>query len=242
MRSSATARRSAVSYLESTIPAGRGLHSTTAAATTGPASGPRPASSTPATSKCEGQPAQKSDDGVPESMLMRIPTFALSLCALAIASCGNAQSGDSPARPTPATGAPFKIEALGTFDEAWAISIEPGTGNLFITEKGGTMKFVQPANGRIGTVTGIPPVAYGGQGGLGDVAFLASEAAPTLGRRTIYLTWAHPGENDARYAAMGRGTLVCEEADACRIEGFKEIWRQQPAIRSPGHFSHKIAF
>src|SRR5690606_17095891 len=110
---------------------------------------------------------------------------------------------------------------------------------LFITEKPGTMKFVDLASGRQGTVTGLPRVLNQGQGGLGDVAFLPSESAPTLGRRTIYLTWADPGDGSASFAAMGRGTLVCEEADACRIEG---LWRQQPAIRSMGHYSHKIAF
>jgi glucose/arabinose dehydrogenase len=104
------------------------------------------------------------------------------------------------------------------------------------------MKFVDLASGRVGTVTGAPQVAVGGQGGFGDVAFLQSEAAATLGRRTIYLTWADPDEGRASKAVLGRGTLVCEEADACRIEGLKEIWRQQPAVASPGHFSHKIAF
>ena len=44
---SSSARRAAVSFLLSSRPEGRGLHSSTAAATTGPASGPRPASSTP---------------------------------------------------------------------------------------------------------------------------------------------------------------------------------------------------
>ena len=180
---------------------------------------------------------------------MRIPTFALSLSTLLIASCGSAQSGDSaPAStPAPAAGtaveapAPFAAASLGAFDEPWAIAFAPGTQVIFVTEKGGTMKFVDLPSGRLGTVSGLPEVAYGGQGGLGDVAFLASEASPTLDRRTIYLTWA--GEaGDARAAMMGRGTLVCEEADACRIEGLEEIWRQQPAVASPGHFSHKIAF
>ena len=42
-----SARRAAVSFLLSSSPDGRGLDNNTAAATTGPASGPRPASSTP---------------------------------------------------------------------------------------------------------------------------------------------------------------------------------------------------
>jgi glucose/arabinose dehydrogenase len=169
---------------------------------------------------------------------MRIPTFALSLCALAIASCGSAQSGDSAVKTTPAADAPFKVEALGTFNEAWAISIEPGTGNLFITEKGGTMKFVQPANGRIGTVTGIPQVAYGGQGGLADFIFAPDYAKS----HAIYLSWAEAGDGGNKGGAVGRGTLVCEEHDSCRIDGLKVIWRQQPKVPGVLQYALRMTF
>jgi aldose sugar dehydrogenase len=170
----------------------------------------------------------------------KLVAAAISPAALLIASCTSAQSGDS--APAAASSAPFTIEDKGSFDAPWAIAFAPGTQVLFVTEKAGTMKFVDLASGRLGTVTGLPAVLNQGQGGLGDVAFLPSESAPALDRRTIYLTWADPGDGTASFAAMGRGTLVCEEADACRIENLKQIWRQQPAIRSPGHYSHKIAF
>src|SRR5690606_33743522 len=132
---------------------------------------------------------QKSSVGVPESMLMRIPTFALSLSTLLIASCGSAQSGDSAATSTPApvagttvdAPAPFAAQSFGAFDEPWSIAFVPGTQVVFVTEKPGTMKFVDLPSGRLGTVSGLPQVAYGGQGGLGDVAFLPSEASATLG-------------------------------------------------------------
>ena len=182
---------------------------------------------------------------------MRFPTIALSLPALLIASCGSAQSGDSATQAARETGqttrtpsetvGPFAVTEHGTFDEPWGIAFAPGTEVIFITEKGGTMKFVDLPSGRVGTVTGVPEVAYGGQGGFGDVAFLESEASDTLDRRTIYLTWA-AAAGEGRRAQMGRGTLICEEADACRIEGLQVIWRQEPAVNSPGHFSHKIAF
>ncbi len=166
--------------------------------------------------------------------------IALSPAALLIASCSQAQSGDS--APAAAGEQPFAIEDKGTFDSPWGIAFAPGTQVLFITEKPGTMKFVDLASGRQGTVTGLPAVLNQGQGGLGDVAFLPSESGPTLDRRTIYLTWADPGDGSASFAAMGRGTLVCAQADSCSIENFQRIWRQQPAVRSPGHYSHKIAF
>jgi len=139
------------------------------------------------------------------------------------------------------SGRDLKSQEFGTFAEPWAAAFAPGTSLLFVTEKAGTLKFVDTANRRMGTVTGLPEVAYGGQGGLGDIAFLPSEAATTLGRRTIYLTWVEAGEGDTRGAALGRGTLVCAEADACAIEGLRVIWRQ-PKVTGRGHFGHRIAF
>ena len=164
---------------------------------------------------------------------------ALSPATLLIASCGQAQSGDSaPAGTAP----PFTIEEKGTFDSPWAIAFVPGTQVLFITEKPGTMKFVDLASGRLGTVTGLPAVVNAGQGGLGDVAFPPSESLATLDRRTIYLTWAEAGEGNLAGAALGRGTLVCAEADACRIDALQVIWRQSPKVGGRGHYSHRISF
>ena len=175
----------------------------------------------------------------------------LSIPALALASCGSAYSGDSAdAQSTPTAMAmepseeigPFAVTDMGRFDEPWGAAFAPGTDVLFITEKPGTMKFVDTRTGRLGTVTGLPEVDYGGQGGLGDVAFLKSEASGSLDRRTIYLSWAEAGDGDTRGAVVGRGQLVCGEADACAIEGLRVIWRQAPKVTGRGHYSHRIAF
>lgn len=132
---------------------------------------------------------------------------------------------------------PFTAASFGTFAEGWAIAVEPGTGNVFITEKAGTAKLFQPATGTTLNVTGLPDVAYGGQGGLGDIAFAPDYTASG----TIYLTWAKADEGDARRAVAGMGQLSCDE-DACAITGLTQIWQQEPAIESFGHFSHKLAF
>lgn len=175
---------------------------------------------------------------------------AISFTAFAAASCGAQSTGETPAdaRSTPApasevvvmSGRDFTSKEYGAFEEPWAAAFAPGTETIFITERAGTMKFVDVQSGKVGTVTGLPKVDYGGQGGLGDVAFLPSESGRTLGRRTIYLTWAEAGDNDTRGAALGRGTLVCEEADACRIDNLAVIWRQ-PKVTGRGHYSHRIA-
>ncbi|WP_246021544.1 PQQ-dependent sugar dehydrogenase [Alteraurantiacibacter aquimixticola] len=134
-------------------------------------------------------------------------------------------------------GSPFLAEAYIDLDEGWGIAIEPTTGNLLITEKGGTAKYFNPATGTTLEVNGLPEVAYGGQGGLGDVAFAPDYAESG----TVYLSWAKADEGEARRAVAGKGTFACDEA-ACTISGLTEIWQQDPAIESFGHFSHKIAF
>lgn len=173
-------------------------------------------------------------------------TFPLTSAILSplalLASCGAASLGDSDAvsTPAPSGAAGFKAEELARYEEPWAAAFAPGTRVLFVTERGGAIKFLDMANGRAGTVSGAPAVDYGGQGGLGDIAFLPAEASGTLSRRTIYLSWAEAGTADTRGAAVGRGTLVCGEADACRIEGLDVIWRQ-PKVTGRGHYSHRIA-
>ena len=170
---------------------------------------------------------------------MRIPTFALSLPLLVIASCGSAQSGDSAARtPAQNAAAPFKVAAMGTFAEPWAIALEPGTGRIFITEKAGTMKVVDPKSGQSGSVGGTPQVAYGGQGGFQDVVFAPDYAKS----HTIYLSWAEAGDGGNKGGAVGRGTLACPALDNCKVEGLKVIWRQQPKVGGVLQYALRMTF
>lgn len=156
-----------------------------------------------------------------------------------LASCASANDGDS--APAAADGG-FAVAPMGEFEEPWAIRFAPGTQTLFVTEKAGTLKVMDTASGTIATVAGVPQVDYGGQGGLGDVAFLPGEAGQPLDGRTIYLSWAEAGQNDTRGAAVGRGILVCAEITACRIKEFSVIWRQDEKVTGRGHYSHRIAF
>lgn len=169
----------------------------------------------------------------------------LAFVTLALASCNSAYSGESSAQSVvnsaDDTVGPFAVTQMGAFNEPWAMAFEPGTGNLFISEKKGAIQFLTP-NGAIGEVSGAPEVAYGGQGGLGDFAF----APDYTTSRRIYLSWAEraeePNPENKRRAVVGMGKLNCTGETKCAIEGLKVIWRQEPAIASFGHFSHRIAF
>lgn len=137
----------------------------------------------------------------------------------------------------------YTVSEHATFNEPWAIRFIPGMDLVFVTEKGGTARLVatgENAVQRLVTVSGLPEVDYGGQGGLGDVAFLPSEASDDIQGRTIYLSYAEAGEGDTRGAAVGRGTLRCWVADECAIEDWQVIWRQAPKVTGRGHYSHRI--
>ncbi|MDT0575009.1 PQQ-dependent sugar dehydrogenase [Croceicoccus sp. F390] len=133
----------------------------------------------------------------------------------------------------------FARENMGTFDEPWAMAFEPGTGNLFITEREGAIRIRQP-DGTISSVSGVPAVDYGGQGGLGDLVF----APDYLQSGAVYLSWAEAGPADTRGAVVGRAILKCEEdrASGCRLDDLKVIWRQEPKVTGRAHYSHRIAF
>lgn len=170
---------------------------------------------------------------------------------LAISSCGNANTGENAAasassspeasQPSETVG-PFAVRDLGRFDEPWAAAFVPGTDIMVITEKAGTLEGFDTATGERWEIAGAPTVDYGGQGGLGDVAFLDSESADTLGTRTIYLSWVEAGDGDTRGAVVGRGQLVCETRAECAVQDLNVIWRQTPRVTGRGHYSHRIAF
>jgi glucose/arabinose dehydrogenase len=89
---------------------------------------------------------------------------ALSLPALILASCGaeklGAETGETAApAETAKAAAAFAIAEKGKFNEPWAIAFAPGTDTLFVTEKSGSVRFLDTATGIIGTVSGVPEVA-----------------------------------------------------------------------------------
>lgn len=174
--------------------------------------------------------------------------FALFSPALLLATSCSADAGvDSADQTLEASGdlsanEVFAVSEHGTFDEPWAAAFVPGTDMLVVTQKPGKITAYDTRNHRTIFFTGVPAVDYGGQGGLGDIAFLESEAADTLTPRTIYLSYAETGDGDTRGAAVGRGQMVCEDQQSCAIRDFEVIWRQTPKVTGRGHYSHRLLF
>ncbi|MGZ8998220.1 MAG: PQQ-dependent sugar dehydrogenase, partial [Allosphingosinicella sp.] len=140
-----------------------------------------------------------------------------------------------------ATSRPFQVQVIGQFAEPWAMTFLPN-GLLLVTEKRGNLRFIDfmdsgPSQ-RLGSIAGLPPVDYGGQGGLGDVV-----AHPDFARNNlIYFSFVEAGEGDNRGAAVARARLVLDGADGGRLENVQIIWRQSPKREGRGHYAHRIAF
>ena len=159
---------------------------------------------------------------------------------LVAAGCGSdaepARGGDAAASQTVAeSDRPFDIEEVDSFDDPWAMEFLPGSDDLLVTERSGTLHLRDGETGERVEVDGVPEVVVAGQGGLGDVA-----VGPTFADDgTVYLSWAEAGSGGTG-AAVGRAQLRTDEGSAS-LEGLEVIWRQTPKVSGDGHFGHRIA-
>jgi glucose/arabinose dehydrogenase len=159
------------------------------------------------------------------------------LLTVATAACGQA-----PRAPAPGATAPFTVHEVAKFSTPWAMAFLPGRGAALtalalVTEKEGRLWLVDTATGRKQAVGGVPQVAVGGQGGLGDVVLHPAFA----GNGLVYLTYVEAGPG-GKGAVLAVGKLELGGAGAPRLVQLRTIWRQSPKVSGNGHFSHRIAF
>lgn len=160
--------------------------------------------------------------------------------ALVAAGCGGdpapARGGDAAASQTVTeSDRPFHVEEVDTFDDPWAMEFLPGSDDLLVTERSGTLFLRDGETGERVEVGGVPEVVVAGQGGLGDVV-----VGPTFEQDgTVYLSWAEAGSGGSG-AAVGRAQLQIGDGSAS-LEDLEVIWRQTPKVEGNGHFGHRIA-
>ncbi|MGJ4801841.1 PQQ-dependent sugar dehydrogenase [Luteimonas sp. SDU82] len=156
--------------------------------------------------------------------------------AVAPASVTRTTGGNGPRRRLIEPDPPFRSTPVATLDEPWAMSFLPD-GRLLATEKRGALRLVNPANGQVGTISGVPTVAYGGQGGLGDVILHPQFA----GNRRIYLSYIE--RSGAIYGAVViRARLNLDTSGGGHLDSIERIWEQVPKVSGQNHFSHRLAF
>ena len=145
------------------------------------------------------------------------------------------QPSTSDAAPPSSSDKPFETTVIADFDEPWAMVFIPGTPYALITEKKGKLKLWE-SEGAVVDVEGVPTVAYGGQGGLGDVILHPDFA----NNGYVYLSYAEAGEGGFG-AAVARGKLDLKAAKPT-LTDVQVIWRQEPKVSGQGHYGHRMAF
>ncbi len=139
----------------------------------------------------------------------------------------------------------FTTRAVASFDEPWAMTALPKTDNespkLLVTQKTGELFIVDTATGEKITVSGVPNVAYGGQGGLGDIVLAPDFADSNM----VYLSYVEAGVgNDSnKYGAkVIKAKLADLNTTAPSLQQITPIWQQIPKLKGQGHYSHRLLF
>lgn len=168
--------------------------------------------------------------------LLTLACIALSLIACASGNDAAAPPGTTvPAVAAPA-GTPFSVTEVTSFDEPWAMTFLPD-GRLLVSEKKGALKLLE-IGARVGDISGVPDVAYGGQGGFGDVVLHPGFADNGL----VYISYAEAGEGGTRGAAVARARLTLDANGGGALSDLAVIWRQVPKVSGGGHYGHRIVF
>lgn len=139
----------------------------------------------------------------------------------------------------------FTTKAVTIFNEPWAMTALPTVNNelpkLLVTQKTGELFIVNSATGTKIAVTGIPKVAYGGQGGLGDI-ILAPDFATS---KNIYLSYVEAGkggDSNKFGAKVIKAKLSGLDSNAPSLQAITPIWQQNPKIDGQGYYSHRLLF
>ena len=130
------------------------------------------------------------------------------------------------------TTTPYEGTAISTaLSRPWGITTLPD-GRLLITEKGGNMRIATTTGQLSNAITGIPPVAAGGQGGLLGVTVDPDFTT----NRMVYWVFSD-ATPEGNVTAVGKGKLSTDEQ---RIEGASIIYRALPAYPNNMHFGGRV--
>ena len=130
----------------------------------------------------------------------------------------------------------FAISNIAKFDHPWAIEFLPDD-KILLTEMRGSLKLLDNEGVFLGEVKGVPEVAFGGQGGLGDIALHPAFEQNQL----VYLSYAEVGPGNTSGAAVAKAKLHTNQ-NRSQLTGLEVIWRQYPKVTGKGHFGHRLVF
>ena len=128
-----------------------------------------------------------------------------------------------------------KAQVLATgLAHPWAIAPLPDQRWL-LSERAGKLWLLDANGHKQAALPGVPPVAYGGQGGLLDVVADSQFAA----NRRIYFCYSEPGASAGTNSTALASARIA--ADDRQLEDVKVLFSQRPKVPSNTHFGCRIA-
>lgn len=162
--------------------------------------------------------------------------FMIFLFILMLTPVSSTIASSGPVEISGTAGTTLLSEKYAEFNEPWSMTFLPG-GEILVTEKPGNLLLVSTDGLAKVPVDGVPQVAYGGQGGLGDVVLHPDYDVNKL----VYISYAEQGESGKRGGAVARGQLKTDATNPT-LDNVEVIWRQEPKVKGRGHYSHRLAF
>jgi glucose/arabinose dehydrogenase len=162
--------------------------------------------------------------------------FALAAAGGTACGGGGGDAGGSapppPAPPPPPSGPPTATLLGATLASPWGLAFLPD-GRMLVTQRAGSMVIVS-ADGAsvVATVSGVPAVNSGGQGGLLDVQLDPDFATDPW----VYFTFSEDGTGGSG-TALARGRLAGNT-----LQNVSVLWRQTPKVSGGNHYGSRIAF
>jgi glucose/arabinose dehydrogenase len=167
---------------------------------------------------------------------MRLTAAAIASLLIAVGAPALAQNSGPESTPlsmkggTAPAASPFTVTTVAKFDTPWAFAFLPD-GRIIVTEKAGAIR-IATQDGKVSApLSGVPAVAFQGQGGLLDIKLSPGFARDGL----VYITYAEPGDGGSSLA-LARGRLVGNA-----LQGVKVLWRQMPK-GAGGQFGAIVTF
>lgn len=131
---------------------------------------------------------------------------------------------------------PWRSTVISDHTEPWAIAFLPDN-RILVTERRGNLRLVDPATKTKGTITGVPAVAYGGQGGLHDVALHPNYTDNNI----IYISYAERGTGGAG-GAVARAKLTLDSNGGGALSNLQVIWRHSQRANGGLQFACRLLF
>ena len=129
----------------------------------------------------------------------------------------------------------IETRVVANFSDPWSMTFLDDE-LILVTTKSGKLWLVSKS-GKKTEINGTPEVAFGGQGGLGDVILHPSFSS----NRLVYLSFVKSnGLFRAKGAVVVRGNL--ELGKRPQFTNIEQIWAQVPRALGSKHFSHRLVF